>query len=627
MTQILRVGVFTFLLAAVATVEARAEPCTDARLVAADRLRQAKLLEQAQAQALSLLSDPRTAPCAASMLKQIESDRTASGKSSLLVQTKKKLGGALSSAVDWLLVPLAMAALIAFMLIIARLFSAGWRRWTAPRWHVRSIAKDADTQVVASWRAALIDPERRGRGQLALLVSAGIRLPRALLSNTFGVDAAGIDLLTDAPDVQGLKLSWLGALWQAARRVASSPRRTLAVWATVRGQSAMMRVEAIDAKGNLKTTSLSTGWASDELAAQEIEAMAAAMALRTNYLLADESSSTNPTARGFLHEGLERLSAYASGGGRSALIEAITAFSQTRRVDPADAEALLYEGIAHELLEEHDVAQALFRQAEEGSNQATAAVARFNRAISDLRRYTAVDIEAAISELEAICAGKFSPELKAFASAAKAGAIAHKFIFWPQFNPQGDRDFSKWPEPARTEKSKQLRGWSEEINLLLVKAEKALKAEPFSKDVEAATQLRWMISNARGNHELNRAGNAAPAYGLTNPERKQSLEEALKAFRQCEVLLPAGVETLTNITTALNGLGRFDEAIPYARRARTMNPSYEYAYYREAEAEQRRGQVDAAKAVLQHAKKELSTIKIPEFRSLFKDLGVALSGA
>jgi tetratricopeptide (TPR) repeat protein len=389
----------------------------------------------------------------------------------------------------------------------------------------------------------------------------------------------------------------------------------------------MMRVEAIDAKGNLKTTSLSAAWASDELAAQEIERMAAAMALRTNYLLGDESSSANAAARAALHEGLERLAAYASGGGASALSQAITAFSQTRRLDPTDGEALLYEGIAHELLEEHDIAQALFRQAETSSNQATAAMARFNRAISDLRRYTPSDIEAAANELKAIRTGKSSSDLKAFASAAEAGAIAHKFIFWPQFDPKGDGDFSKWQEPARTEKTTRLQGWSTEISRLLAEAEKALKVAPFNNDVEAATQLRWMINNARGNHELNRAAKAAAAYGLTDVQRKETLEDALKAFRQCEVLLPAGVETLTNITTTLMELGRFDEAIPYARRARTVNPSYEYAYYREAQAEQRRGQTDAAKAVLEQAKEQLSSIKIPGFRALFETLGVNPDGA
>jgi tetratricopeptide (TPR) repeat protein len=624
-TRIVRLVFSALILTGIPTAAARAQSCTDARLTAANQLRQAKLFDRAEAQSVSLLTDPQTAPCAARMLRQIANDRKSSEKSPFVVRAKNKIGKSLLSAIEWLLVPLAAAALIAFALGIARVLSAVRRRWMAPRWHVRSIAKDADCQVIASWRAALLDPEQRGRAQIALLVSRGIQLPRALLSGTSS-NTAGIDLLKDAPEVQGLKLSWIGALFRAARWVASSPRRTVAVWATVRGQSAMMRVEAIDAKGNLKTTSLSTGWASDELAAREIETMAAAMALRTNYLLADESSTTNPTARGFLHEGLERLGAYASGAGVSALSQAITAFNQTRRLDPADAEALLYEGIAHELLEEHDLAQALFRQAEASSNKATAGVARFNRAISDLRRYTPEDIEAAVSELESIRAGKFGPELKAFASAAKASAIAHRFLFWPEFDPKGDWDFSKWQEPTRTEKTAQLREWSAKINPLLSEAERALKASPFSTDVAATAQLRWMISNARGNHELNRAAKAAAAYGLSDLEQKNSLEEALKAFRECEVLLPPGVETLTNVATVLIELARYEEAIAYARRARALNPGYEYAYYREAQAEQQRGQRDAAKAVLIAAKQQLPSIKIPRFRSLFDTFGVALDG-
>jgi tetratricopeptide (TPR) repeat protein len=605
---------------------ANARPCADARLIAADRLRQAKLFDQAQAQSVSLLADPQTAPCAANLLTQIAKDRKSTDNSPFVARAKSRIGKSLSTAIDWLLVPLVAGAVIGLLLGMARFLSAARRRWTAPRWRVRSIAKDADPQVIASWRAALLNPERRGRAQLALLVSKGIQLPRALLSGTSS-NTSGIDLLKDAPEVQGLKLSWIGALFQAARWVSSSPRRTVAVWATVRGQSAMMRVEAIDAKGNLKTTSLSTGWTSDELAAREIETMAAAMALRTNYLLADESSSTNPTARGYLHEGLERLGAYASGAGVPALREAITAFSQTRRLDPADAEAMLYEGIAHELLQDHDVAQALFRQAEASSNKATAGVARFNRAISDLRRYTPEDIQAAVDELKSIRTGKFGPELKAFASAAEASAIAHKFLFWPEFEPKGDWDFGKWEDPARAEKTAQLHGWSEEIDPLLTDAEKALKSAPFDTDPQATAQLRWMISNAQGNHQLNRASKAARAYGLSDAERKSSLEEALKAFRECEVLLPPGVETLTNVATALNELGRYDEAIAYTERARALNPNYEYAYYREAQAECGRRQDDAAKAVLAEAKAHLSGIEIPGFRKLFEKLGVPLEGA
>jgi hypothetical protein len=70
------------------------------------------------------------------------------------------------------------------------------------------------------------------------------------------------------------------------------------------------------------------------------------------------------------------------------------------------------------------------------------------------------------------------------------------------------------------------------------------------------------------------------------PEFKSFVDMALKALRECEILLPAGVETLTNIGTLylVNGQpGDLAEARRFFVRASTLNPQYEYAYYRLAQ--------------------------------------------
>ena len=106
-------------------------------------------------------------------------------------------------------------------------------------------------------------------------------------------------------------------------------------------------------------------------------------------------------------------------------------------------------------------------------------------------------------------------------------------------------------------------------------------------DVLIRRQLEWAIENTRGNAYLNYS-----KYFLAEPhlsegegeERKKYRRWALKAFQKCEMLMPVGVETLTNLATALSELSREAEARKYLERAIELNAQYEYGYYRLAQS-------------------------------------------
>ena len=101
-------------------------------------------------------------------------------------------------------------------------------------------------------------------------------------------------------------------------------------------------------------------------------------------------------------------------------------------------------------------------------------------------------------------------------------------------------------------------------------------------------QLKWAIQNARGNAYLNCAREFCKPLETESKEeaefRGDLLRKALSCFQECEVLLPAGVETLTNLATTLLTVSKREEARSYCERAITLNPNYEYAYYRLAQS-------------------------------------------
>jgi tetratricopeptide (TPR) repeat protein len=596
-----------------------AKPCAHPQFLAANILAEGKSLDAAERLATSLLAKPETAVCAAKLLRQIAADRKRTEESKgILSRVGRKAWTSTESVLNWLFPVLVALAIVFGLGLLFRAASRLRRSCCDVSWRVRAVAPGSDPGLLSAWRAALDGQRRSSAGNLALLVQAGIALPKSIVAES-GAKVDQSNLPAGGPEIHGVSLTWILGVWQAFKRFCTSSRRTLTIWSVAKDQSAMMRVEAQDAKGQLKTAAMSVAWTNQAEAAREIDRMAAAMALRTSYLIAEETSAGGAAARPRLHEGIERLAAYGSGIDSEALGQAAEAFTEARRLDPQDTDALLYEGIARELLEQHDLAQELFLEVvKRVPGTAACSQAEFNTAVSHLRRYKPDEILKAEQSFQALRTDAKTPvDLKAFATAALANAKAHRFIFWHAISTVGSPDFSEWGVGGAA-KTAEVKAWSAEIDGLVAEAEVQLAEAPFAEDAEARTRLAWFIENARGNHALNRAGPAMAACGLSQKQSEDLLAQALAAYRRCEVLLPPGVETLTNLATTLLSLDRPSDAIVYARRARALNPRYEYAYMRETQAELAKGDRGAAVEVMKSARAALDVVRITEFKLLFK---------
>jgi tetratricopeptide (TPR) repeat protein len=119
-------------------------------------------------------------------------------------------------------------------------------------------------------------------------------------------------------------------------------------------------------------------------------------------------------------------------------------------------------------------------------------------------------------------------------------------------------------------------------------------------DSDTLRQVEWAKCNALGDFYLYAAVEAnklAVEYPVVRLDAafkdldvEHLIDDALEELRKCEMLLPAGVETLSNIGTLYLERGKAGDlplARQYLRRAITLNPHYEYAYYRLAQSWER----------------------------------------
>jgi tetratricopeptide (TPR) repeat protein len=286
---------------------------------------------------------------------------------------------------------------------------------------------------------------------------------------------------------------------------------------------------------------------------------------------------------------------------------------------PTDDEACLFEGVALDLLERHDEASSRFAYLAENAEDETLRIkAKYNEAVSLFRKYRPEDLEIAITKLDEIV-GK-SPDLealigdpiKALAFAAKANAIAHRFIFWRK----------TLENKTQEEQRATIEGWTTEVDDILDQLRELpgivkSREKVAEWDALLLRQLQWAIDNAKGNSRLNLAMRVYSDLNLPGDaaaKRSESLKAALDAFRRCEVLLPAGVETLTNIATTLLLLDKREESRRYAQRAIELNKNYEYAYYRLTQSWIDDNRADEAVKVLNNFPR---APQIPGFKELF----------
>jgi hypothetical protein len=108
------------------------------------------------------------------------------------------------------------------------------------------------------------------------------------------------------------------------------------------------------------------------------------------------------------------------------------------------------------------------------------------------------------------------------------------------------------------------------------------------------------------------------------------LKRAYEHFQECEMILPPGVETLTNLATALLGLCRddnsysYDKVRTYLYLAKEVNQHYEYADYRLAESWEQQGRIDEVVKILRAFAKE-KTPTIGSFRNLYSKYSLELA--
>lgn len=606
----------------------QASNCKDQRLIAAQTLADAGLFDIAQAMIDSLLLDTDIAPCAAEAMVALERQKkAAAGITPALI-------AGLHASTQWIFWVLGLAYIIfviGILGIVWRICSSLIRRGSKARWRITRITDDTSLGIAEAWQSALNEVGTKGELSLGLLSREIAPIPQVLIIG--GGDRSDLStLVANAPDIRGVSTSWLASLLISIMRRLRSRRRTIEVNASTRDKTAVLRLSIINAQNRRYSTAMAATWESEAASLSEIDKMAAQMATRTSYMLAGAEAANQVDARVRLHDGIERLNTFLAKYESGALAEAAQAFLEARRLEPENMNAALYEGITRELMEDHERAASLFQLVLDRTKPKSPirSRAQYNLAMSYLRRYTANDLERATSILKSLIndEGAEPPELRYFACAGLANVLSHKFLFWNEFEPRGSRDFDSWSEDKKKEKLDKLKNWSDEINGLIEETRDALSTlKKFKEDLSARTQLEWLMQNARGNHALNRAKNAAKPAGIEDDvARKQVLEEALTAFRRCEALMAAGVETLTNIATTLLALGRPTEAIEYTKQARSLNAAYEYAYYREAQAHMALGEIDNCRELLSEATRALARIKIAGFRKIFDELGVGYHG-
>ncbi len=543
-------------------------------------------------------------------------------------------------------------------LVVARFGYTKWMNCRAPlarAWRITdSTNQDIETLVLgalAKLRSAPVAP-RVSAGLLNLEVlslppSASPWLPEAPFQ--LPIAPPPMDVLGAVEKLQ-LKVGSIeiGALARLLRELskwfnAKRPAISGLAYAPRAGR-VTVRLTRYAAEGNIVTVSATSAGSAEVEAARDAAEKAA---YKMYYLLAMPTwSDKDAEAAATLSDGLNLLKRYLTGD-KDSLQPALRAFQTFRNAQPDLLEAFLYEGIALDLLERHEEALARFTYVS-GSPQATPGQrdkALYNQGVAHMRKYRPAELQQAAALFAQVATP--NPDIpqqpiQALAKAGQANAVAHYPIFWQRLlfsrNARDDTERTEWKrqECSRIE-GPRVQEWVQQVEEIAQLLRNALPqivpGENSPWDAGAKRQLEWAISNAVGNVYLNVAtGFLQPPWpaGVPDPlpRRNQLLEQALAEFQRCEMLLPPGVETLTNNATALLFLERYADARDYALRAITLNPSYEYAYFRLAHCWDRENRPDQAKKALEDYGKANGgrTVRIPEFKDLFLKYNVPLPG-
>jgi tetratricopeptide (TPR) repeat protein len=329
--------------------------------------------------------------------------------------------------------------------------------------------------------------------------------------------------------------------------------------------------------------------------------------------------------------GLDELRSYlnAADAPIARLEKSRATFARVRTADPEFLEARLYEGIALDLLERHEEAAAQFAyvkaQTKDASNSDQKLLheqAQYNEAVANLRNLYGLEaMDRAIKQLNELLGqtpDARSKPLHALATVTLADAWANRVIQWKKIAGSADpkllHDILSQHEKEVMPRVESVRQVLDSVDLEIRKGDPAAAHEVANGwNTDTRRQVRWGVHNALADYYLYAAvqlQGAGEHYGAL-------LEQAIKELGSCEMLLPPGVETLSNAGTALYIRGNADDlrkAREYLKRAITLNDRYEYAYYRLAQAWEKD----------QWREKVIETLEsfpwfpeIPEFHSMF----------
>lgn len=340
-----------------------------------------------------------------------------------------------------------------------------------------------------------------------------------------------------------------------------------------------------------------------------------------------------------LRDGLAFLQSYVDGQDATKLIQALEKFQAVRTALPDLWDAYLYEGITLDLLERHDDAILRFDYVERNTKDTVLKQkAQYNRAVALLRKYRPDDLQRAYVLFEEVSQEPIDllqEPIKTLAKVGKANALAHYLIFWDVIfagrQATNDNERLDW----KRQYGSQVEGLVDGVEAIaselagyegiIDRCNTDLKSG--SKwDDKARRQLEWGRLDAVGNAHLNFAMGFCQSpwqaeLGDAESLRQKHLDVALENFRRSEMVLPPGVETLSNVATTYIYLERYGDARNYLNQAIHMNPNYEYAYYRMAQSWDRGNRPLKAIEVLNQYKVPL---RIQGFKELFQKYNIAM---
>lgn len=556
-----------------------------------------------------------------------------------LEQYASKFGSWLEDAV---LAILLLLALWGFLRLIRHLYA----RSHSAEWLIEDIQDSTNLGAGVIARASLLAAHSdRGRAQpvsAGLLKLQALPLPSAtaLLLKDAGDNAvaklvADLQIHVGAVDV-GALVKFFQGLQQWFK--SGLPRVSGSAFAIQTGTPRVfVRLTGRGPDGNSRTVAASVDVAADPDAAR---AAAERAAFKMYYLIAmptaDEAAANGAES---LRDGLGFLQNYVDGQDASKLTQALDKFQAVRTSLRDLWDAYLYEGVTLDLLERHDDAILRFEYVERNAKDAVLRQkAKYNRAVAYMRKYHPEDLIKAYELFGELSAGPIDVlqnPIQVLAKVGKANARAHHLIFWDFLLnggwPVDDSERLTW----KVQDKSMVGGWMNEVQqiardidgyLQTIDAATGGPKGASAWDEQARRQLEWGKLNAVGNSHLNFATGFCqppwpPSLGDEQALQERHLHSALECFRNSEMALQPGVETLTNVATTYIYLGRYGDARNYLNQTIRINPSYEYAYYRMAMSWDRENRPLKAVDVLNQYK---NPVKIKEFRDLFQKYQVPL---